>query len=285
MKINGFSSFEHECMSEKLLIIHMDDIGGSYAANMAAADLFEKGIASSGSVMMPCAWAFDFILWCNRNPQYDIGIHLTHTCEWDACRWRPLLDRRDVNKLADREGFMWRGFSGEMKSVGVEEYWAEMEIQMEQALAWGLRPTHIDSHMGVNMNSAEFFDAYLQIARKYGVIPNILHKEMLNNQIEMIIAKYGFRTIDACVSSGRGESYHDKKEDLYRELQNVKPGLNYLCIHPVYDTPEIRFIMPCWQERVLEYKLFMDDDTSKALQQLNIKVITWRDMEACVRCS
>ncbi len=51
----------------KLLIIHMDDIGMSYAANQAAIDLFEKGIVSSASIMMPCSWAYDFIQWTKEH--------------------------------------------------------------------------------------------------------------------------------------------------------------------------------------------------------------------------
>jgi len=53
---------------EKLLIIHMDDIGMNYACNEAAKDLFEKGIVTSASIMVPCAWSYDFVQWCKDKP-------------------------------------------------------------------------------------------------------------------------------------------------------------------------------------------------------------------------
>jgi len=39
----------------------MEDIEMSFTSNMAAMNIFAKGIANSASVMIPCAWAPDYL--------------------------------------------------------------------------------------------------------------------------------------------------------------------------------------------------------------------------------
>lgn len=92
----------------KLLIIHGDDAGMCYSANIATAEALKKGIVTSTSVMVPCPWFLHFAEWAKANPEADIGIHLTMTSEWDHYRWRPLTPADRVPSLVDKDGF----FSG-----------------------------------------------------------------------------------------------------------------------------------------------------------------------------
>jgi predicted glycoside hydrolase/deacetylase ChbG (UPF0249 family) len=262
--------------NEKLLIIHMDDIGMNYACNEAARDLFGQGIVTSASIMVPCAWSYDFIRWWMQNTQYDIGIHTTLTCEWKACRWRPLSDRSLVPGLVDRDGFMHAGNECVLAEAAPEEIYREIRAQVEQAITWGLRPTHIDRHMYTAGMCPEYFEQFIRIAEEIGLPYQMMQKEY--DEIDRLSERVPVRKLDGMISSGEGTDYEAKKASLMQSLGRMQPGLYQLTIHPVKDTPEIREIIPEWRERHLEYRLFMDEDIREQLDQLGIRRLSWRDI-------
>jgi chitin disaccharide deacetylase len=264
--------------NEKLLIIHMDDIGMSHAANIAAMELYDKGIANSGSIMIPCSWAHSVIRWWKEHPQYDIGVHLTHTCEWEVGRWRPLASRVEAPGLYDEDGFMWRGYNNEIKDVPVGQVRLEMELQMEQALRWGLRPSHMDTHMFVTCGTLEFFRAYLETAAKYDVTVLVSHWALWDDDRRSLAREFACPVVTGTPNTGESLRYKERKEQFYSNLQVLEPGLNLLTTHPVADTPEIRAIIPQWEHRVLEYRLLMDDDTMKVIRENGIRLVTWKEM-------
>ena len=51
---------------DKYLIINADDFGMCRAANMAVADLFEKGGITSATIMTPCGWAKNAGIWAKN---------------------------------------------------------------------------------------------------------------------------------------------------------------------------------------------------------------------------
>src|SRR4051794_18858170 len=44
----------HVSRSRRRVVIHADDLGMCHGANVAFADLFARGVCTSGSVMAPC---------------------------------------------------------------------------------------------------------------------------------------------------------------------------------------------------------------------------------------
>lgn len=263
---------------EKYLIIHMDDIGMSYAANEAAARLYQKGIATSASIMMPCPWAVDFIKWHRNNSNFDIGIHFTLTCEWNSCRWRPLSSAERVNKLFDEEGFMHKGFNQEIKDVPLEQIAIEIQTQIDLAKRWGLRFTHFDTHMFSLFFNEEQFVYLLKIAKDNNVAFHIPIWSLWDERRLEIVEAFDFPIVQNAVSSGDGSDYETKKKSLLENLSKLDKGLNVLTIHPVIDTQEIRHIIPDWEQRYLEYLLFMDDEVKEHIKEHNIKLISWEEV-------
>lgn len=254
----------------------MDDIGMSYACNEAAKDLFIKGIVTSASVMMPCAWAYEFIKWWEEHSNFDVGIHATLACEWETYRWRPLIDKKEAAGLYDENGFMHKDNNDVLAKASATEIEKEVRAQIQQAIQWGLKPTHLDRHMYTICMCPEYFEKYISLSQEYHIPYQMAAKEY--DAIDKISAKVPVKKLDGGVSSGEGLDFETKKASLMSTLKDMKPGFYQLTIHPVINSPEISRIIPAWQERYLEYQLFMDDEILQYMNELEIKRVSWKDI-------
>jgi len=138
--------------TDKVVIFHIDDVGFSHSSNLASFECLDFGVASCGSVIVPAPWFLETASICRSKPQYDIGVHLTLTCEYDLYRWRALSSVDPDSGLLDSEKSLWRTTEEAIKNVKPKAAEAEMRIQVQTALDSGIDITHIDTHMGTVMS-------------------------------------------------------------------------------------------------------------------------------------
>ena len=79
--------------NSRQIVIHHDDIAANHATNVAFVELFDLGLVTSGSVMVPCPWFPEIAEIARRRPDLDLGVHLTLNAEFAPCRWRPASRR------------------------------------------------------------------------------------------------------------------------------------------------------------------------------------------------
>jgi predicted glycoside hydrolase/deacetylase ChbG (UPF0249 family) len=152
---------------EKLLIVHADDIGVARSVNIASARAFESGGVTSGSVMVPCPWFPDFAAYYREHQPLDVGIHVTLTAEWDYYKWGGISPAGEIPSLLDENGYFYSTVEEVGEHADPAEVEKEIRAQIERALALGIRPTHLDTHMGSVMATPELVQIYLKLGREY----------------------------------------------------------------------------------------------------------------------
>ncbi len=276
----------------KLLIVHADDAGMCRAANDAIRQAFTDGSVTSCSIMMPCPWAYDFCTWAKDHPEYDFGLHITLTSEWKTYKWRPVSSPKDVPSLCDRQGFLLRDpvqIAFRAKPDDVER---EIRAQVKRALAWGVKPSHLDTHMGTVLVKPEFAEAYVKVAAEFGITPFLLEPgpefraicrrfgaPVTPKLIAMIKRSPAAKLDDFAYPRLRGQKTYDDRKAVYVEqLRRLKPGISEIVVHPMADTPESRAITDFWQLRTWEGRVFADPDVRQLVKALGIELVSWKDL-------
>src|SRR6266550_5283197 len=153
----------------KLLILHADDLGFAHSADAASFDALDKGVVSSASIMIPTPWITEVAAYAKAHPNADLGLHLTVTSEWDTYRWGSVESKDKVPTLLDSVGTFPDDDSLVALRAKPAEVEREIRAQVDRALAMGIRPTHLDSHMGALFRTPELFATYVKVAHDYHV--------------------------------------------------------------------------------------------------------------------
>jgi predicted glycoside hydrolase/deacetylase ChbG (UPF0249 family) len=269
----------------KLLIIHADDIGVSHSENEATFKAFDKGIVSSGSIMVPCPWLPEVGVYAKAHPDADLGLHLTLTAEWRDYKWGGVAPGPAVQSLIDAKGFFPDNSEAVAKNARLAEVEKELRAQVERARQFGIDPTHFDSHMGSLFTTPDLLKLYLRLGDEYKV-PVMLHdqfaKPLLGQEYNTLITKND--VVTDMIYMAYPDDYKKGMKAFYTGVINsVKPGLNVLLIHVAFDEAEMRAVTvdhpdygAAWRQA--DFDFFTSDECRKLLNDNRIKVITWKEV-------
>ncbi len=289
LKKLGFSN------TDRLVILHTDDIGMCQASITAYANLWEFGGISSGAIMMPCPWARAAAEYCRAHPGVDMGVHATLTAEWEHYRWSPISTRDPGSGLMDSDGFFYSTTEAAQANGDPEAVLVELQAQVRKAQEWGVDITHVDTHMGT-VASPKFIAAYLQSAMQVGVpamIPRAgasVYQErdlgpetiaLFTNFINQV-EEQGMPLVDDLIGMPLDQP-EGQIEIAKQLLGNLKPGVTHFIFHPSVDTPELRAICPDWPSRVANYETFMSQEVKDFIKNAGIQVIGYRDLRNLIR--
>ena len=289
LKKLGFSE------TDRLVIIHVDDVGMCQASIQAYKDLWEFGTITSGAVMVPCPWFLAAAEMARQNPQMDLGVHATLNAEWDTYRWEPLSTRDPASGLIDAQGYFHQTVDATVKSATGEAVEAELNLQVERALAAGIDVTHIDSHMGTIINP-KFIQHYLQ-AGASRLIPNMLPRASAKGFAMMGIDEQALAMYTPILDQLENQGLpmldglfampldHDNDHIGVAKilLSKVPVGITHFLFHPSIDTPELRAICPDWKARVANYHAFMSDELKSFIKDSGIHLIGYRAIRDALR--
>jgi predicted glycoside hydrolase/deacetylase ChbG (UPF0249 family) len=266
----------------KLLIIHADDLGATHSIDAASLDALDKGAITSASIMMPTPWVTEVAAYAKTHPNADLGLHLTITAEWETYRWGSVASKDAVASLHDADGTFPRDVETVVKRAKPAEVERELRAQIDRAHAVGIRPTHLDSHMGALFATPELIATYIKVAREYklpflatlgeqrDVLPTgLTDKDVLLNTV--IIANPTIKVADWL------SFYVDA-------VSRLKPGVSEMIVHLGYDDAELQAVMvghvdygSAWRQRDVD--VVHSAAFKKALKDNNVILVTWRDMQ------
>jgi len=263
----------------RLLIMNCDDLGSSHSANVAMLESMEKGIASSATLMVPCPWAKEAVALFKGK---DVGVHLTLTCEFRTYRWRSMIA---APSLHDDDGYMPRTIQEVWARADIRDVDRELRTQIDQALAWGVDVTHIDSHMGALYRDPRFLDIYLQLGVDYR-LPVRMRSPKRENELPFPARS---------VAQAKGLVFPDDFEFawpnstfdlLHSRIPTMAPGVMEMLVHPVGDTDELRaYDLDEARIRVDEYAAVMSPAVAALLRANDVKLISYRPLRDLYRSS
>jgi predicted glycoside hydrolase/deacetylase ChbG (UPF0249 family) len=282
----GFSS------SERVLIIHVDDVGMFQSTVSVLPELYAAGIVTSASAMVPCPWFGAAARVCAANPRFDVGIHLTLTSEWPDFRWRPLTGPQPG--LTGEDGTFCRSSEELFASIDATRAHAELRAQIAWARSSGLQPTHLDSHM-MTLWGPSLMPTYAQLA-----IDEKLPLLFLRRSAEAWVARGHPREVGVAAeqTARRLESAGfplfdkmvmlplDRVEDRVAQaialIDELPTGLSMLLAHPAADSPELRAGAADWAARVADFQALTSPRLAAYLKQSGIHCVGYRALQALV---
>ena len=265
----------------KLLIIHADDIGLSHSVNMATINAFENKGITSGSIMAPCPWALEIESYLKDHPGMDVGVHLTMTSEWNLYKWGGVTSSDEIASLLDKNGYFYPSVEELGKVAKGLDAEKELRAQIDKVISYGVKPSHIDTHMGSVLANPELIKVYLTLSDEFQLpvlfpraylssLPQDIAKSLeskiflLDNLFMLEPTMIGAKWIDA-----------------YKKgIEEMKPGLNQMIVHIAIDNDEMQAISKehddygsAWRQKDLD--LVNSSEFKDLLKSNHIILITW----------
>jgi chitin disaccharide deacetylase len=283
--------------TDRVVIIHTDDIGMCHASVQAFQNLWAFGTVTSGATMVPCPWFPAVARMCRENPEIDMGVHTTLNAEWESYRWGPVSTREAASGLVDQAGYFHQWHQAVYDNAKPEAVEKEVNAQIERALAAGVDVTHVDSHMGTIMNPL-FIQSYIQAASSR-LLPSMLprldakgiemmgvgeQERMMYMPIMQVLESMGLPMLNGLLSMPLNEPSEPAQAEIAKKLLGDLPeGITHFVLHPSIDTPELRAIATDWESRVSNYNVFMSDALKMFLEQEDFKLIGYRHIRTALR--
>jgi len=266
----------------KLLIVHADDLAVAHSVDAASFAALDQNAVTSASIMVPCPWIGEVAAYAKAHPEADLGLHLTLTSEWKTYRWGPVESKNAVASLLDPAGTFWSATAQVVTNAKPAEAEREIRAQIEHAIAMGIYPTHLDSHMGSAFASPELFAAYVKVAHEYHL--PFLAVRVSDERAKMLsMLSEKDVVVDSVVIASPGLRPEQWKDYYLNAVKNLKPGLTEMIVHLGHDDSELQAVTvdhpdygAAWRQR--DYDLVTSSEFKKALQDNHIILVRWKDL-------
>jgi predicted glycoside hydrolase/deacetylase ChbG (UPF0249 family) len=279
---------------DRVVIFHIDDTGMSHASNAGTIKAMEEGLATSCSIMMPCSWATECVHYWKQHPEVDAGMHVTLTSEWTEYRWGPVAGKSRVPGLVDVEGCLWPTVPEVVAHATPDEVEAEIRAQMDRMLTMGVRPTHLDTHMGCVFGSPEFMQRYLTIGIEHqipvflpgghlqylaqsDIVPPHMSREMVD-YVAQGVWDAGLPVLDDCHLIGCASELEAKIDRYAEVIRRMQPGLTQVIMHASEPTDAFPVITDSSEARKGELELMLAPRFKNVIAEEGIILTTWREL-------
>jgi chitin disaccharide deacetylase len=270
----------------KLLIIHADDLAVAHSEDSASFEALDRGAVTSASIIVPGPWLAEVADYAKVHPDADLGLHLALTSEWKTFRWGSVESKDKVPSLLDSAGTLWPLTELVAKNAKPEEAELEFRAQLKQAIALGIHPTHLDSHMASAFATSELFTAYVRVAHEFHL--PFLAVRVTDERAKLLSLLSDKDILVDSVVIANPRVRPDQWREFYLDaIKNMKPGLTEIIVHLGHDDAELQAVMvdhpdfgSAWRQRDVD--VVSSPEMKRALQDNHIVLIKWRDLQKLV---
>lgn len=153
-----------------------------------------------------------------------------------------------------------------------QEVKKELKAQIDRALAYGVRPTHLDSHMYTLGLTKELLSVYRELGKEYQ-LPIFLSDQLLREVGNPHSLREGDNIVNAVHLGNYKAMESIGLDELYtQQINNLKAGFNVILIHTAFDNMEMKQVCvdhPNFgsQWRQMDFDFFTDPNTAKLLKE------------------
>ncbi len=256
------------------LIVRGDDMGFCYGANVGCIKAYQQGILTAVEVMVPCDSFLEAVQMLKENPGLDVGIHLTLNSEWENIKWGPITD---APSLIDENGYFfpmtWPDDAYPAnKALGtsdwkLDEIEQELRAQIELALRYLPRCSHVTPHMGFNTISPKVNKLAFRLIREYNVDANI--RILPIKEVSLF---------------GDASTVEEMVANAVDVLENLGPGTWQFYEHPGMLTEGTEAAWHIGAEKDAIYrdavtKALTNDKLKEVIKRRKIKLIGYKDLK------
>jgi predicted glycoside hydrolase/deacetylase ChbG (UPF0249 family) len=272
------------------LIVHADDAGMSHSVNMATIEGLEHGVVTSASILVPCAWFPEFAEYARKHPERDYGVHLTLTCEWKNYRWGPVAPRDQVPSLLDREGYLYRDNPPVVANAKLSEAEIELRAQIDRAKAFGVRLSHLDTHMGTLLDRPDLIELYINLGIAYNLPVMFTRQATLpafqarypalrghDRQLLDMLDSHRLPVLSSVLMMYNKGDHATRTRNYLKALESLPPGVNELIVHCGIDNAELEAITDSAKLRDSDRRFVTDPQTRAELTRMGCTLTNWNE--------
>lgn len=243
---------------ERRLIVNADDFGLAAGVNRGIIEAYRQGIVTSTTLLVNLPAAASAVPLAKRFDGLKVGLHLNLTLG------KPVSDPREVPSLVDTRGTFLGNSEASVSVWQDADIRRELQAQMTSLLAWGLRPTHVDSHHHIHRHP-KVLEAVLDLERDW-------HLPLRPLDPQRLMAE-GIAHPDLFLES----TYFslDGRERLKQYLQSLSPGVTEIMCHPGHVDAELRELSRWVEERERELAVLTDPEILATVREFNISLINY----------
>lgn len=285
----------------KQLITSADDFGLSSGVNRAVEQGWKDGLLT-GASLMPGAAAFDeAVKIAKRNPDLQIGLHLT------LVQGSGVLPPSEIPDLVNEGG----NFSDNPVTTGFRYFFdrglycqlkREIEAQIVRILDAGIPLTHIDGHLNIHLHPT-VFRILAELMPRYGITTFRLARERLAHNLRFDRERKFGKTIESLIFAlltdharpeldrmgihyaaevkGVLNSGRMTEEYILGIIEGVQDGLTEIYFHPgILPDDEITRRMPGYRHQE-ELAAITSPLVRQRLNELQIQLQNYRGEVKC----
>lgn len=268
----------------KLLVVNADDFGFSRDVNLGIVEAHTRGILTSTTLMANGQEFEHAVSLAHRHPSLDVGCHLV------LVQGKSLVTKNPLPSSI-------RDLTFALLTRKIKPY-DELKAQVEQILAAGIIPTHLDTHKHTHL-LPPVLDAVARLSEEFGIrwvrrpfdfpmqaspAPFALKAtstafSVMRLQFHRKLQRHRCRTTDHFAGfqlTGRFQA-----EQLLAVIRALLPGSTEFMCHPGFCTDELRSLPTRLKEqRRQELDALIDPRVRLTLQETGVKLTSYRSLDS-----